>query len=343
MEPMSSEPIGDGDHDVDDALVLTGVEAFCGIYTDESRHPEPVEFDAVVVSLTGDDETSTDRTYRFIVPIEGWPDVARVIGQAVRSFEMGRAMANARVLERIEEDLLMGADDGSEGIQLAFDDFAALPVAHPAGADSRSDDDRDENDSAGDEGDGPDDEYDERFEWASYDDVDLDSDDDEDDAFSLPPDEAELAWERLAGDLTAVLGALEPGCGLTLLAPAQRFVHMVVFHAGAQVETVSNQLLDDAYRLSLDDLDLLESVGWQGPTAFVDEVDDDFDGCLNHHVRLPTDWDREAAARLLITTLRTVHDVYEPSQLRYRSFNLDSQILVPTLGLSRHIRPEEER
>lgn len=139
-----------------------------------------------------------------------------------------------------------------------------------------------------------------------------------------------------------MLAALEPGCGLTLLAPAQRFVHLVVFHAGAQVETVSNQLLDEAYRLPLDDLDLLDSVGWRGPTLFLDEVDDDeSDGCLNHHVRLPADWDREAAARLLVTTLRTVHDVYEPAQLRYRSFNLDGQILVPTLGLARLVRPEE--
>jgi hypothetical protein len=278
-----------------------------------------VEFDAVILRVTGDDVDDREQSQRFVIPVERWTDIHRLVSHAIRSFEMGKAFAAARNLDALASDLV--SDDPGEGVRSALDGFTG---------DDASGDDAWVNEGWVDEG------------WMDEGWVDGLDEDDEDapgeDDTGLGPDEIELAWDHFTTRLAEVLGVLEPRFFLVLSGPARRFVQVVVSPDGARIETVSNQFLDPADHMTFADLDLLAEVGWQPPTRFRDD-ERRHRGCPNHHITLPPGWDPHGTARLLVETLRHVHAVHLPDDLSYmaRAPGPAGTVLLPTLGIRRDV------
>lgn len=172
---------------------------------------------------------------------------------------------------------------------------------------------------------------------SSDDDGDDDGDDDEVDVHLTEADrELDAKWWQLAGALAAVVEILESGEFLILVAPGNRFVQVVVEDAGARLETVSNQYLPPEYQLDFEVLDALEEEGWSRPTHFSPGDPVPETGSPNHFRDLAEDWDPQEVAALMVDTLRLVHDVGSPDELRYKAGSVEgTSILLPSLGLGR--------
>lgn len=316
MDEMSSEPLSETDHDVDDSFAVTHVDAFCGEYTATHEGVGDVGFDAVVLTITGDDSSGVAHDHRFVIPIERWSDVNRLVVHAIRSFEMGKAFEAARDLDALTDELLT-PDDAGLGILQALEEFAGGTGLNP-GDHGRQDDAVEPSDG---------------FDDAEDDDVDAPGEDDT----GPDPAEVELAWHHLTTNLAGVLEVLEPGHFLVLSGPGNRFVQIAVGREDTRLETVANQFLAPDDRMSFDDLDLLAEVGWEPPAYFRDDERHPDDASPNHHIELPAQWRPHGTSLLMVKTLRHIHRVHSPRDLSYRAFGgrSDNLILLPTLGLLR--------
>jgi hypothetical protein len=149
-------------------------------------------------------------------------------------------------------------------------------------------------------------------------------------------EERERRWARFSGQLRCAIATLDPDEFIVLSTPLGRFVQVMAQDGEIRVETVSNQYLPEAWRLPIEDLDLLEELGWEAPTHTIDEDDRHREGSPNHWMDLDEDTPSDLIANILVSTLRQVHGVTEPEDLTYVAAHTDGRrIVIPTLGLSR--------
>ena len=143
-------------------------------------------------------------------------------------------------------------------------------------------------------------------------------------------------WEQLCCDLIEVIEVLEPGQFLILSASGNRFVQIFVDEDDARVETVSNQFLAPAHRLSFEVLDLMEDLGWSRPTHYASADPLPEGASPNHFMELEDGWDAEEVAPLMTNTLRYIHRIHEPADVGYVAGSVDGDtLLFPLLGLRR--------
>lgn len=329
MGPMTFEPTGGGDAHDGRAWLLTGVDAD---FWEPALGGGHTEVDSVVVTLSGDDAQGNRRSQRFVVPTGSWDEVSRYVRRVIRSQEMGRALRAAGLLDSVDEPEVIDEDPWAE-----FEDaerFERPPTdehSHLVGSDDAEPEGFDDADWV-------------RY-WVAgaidpeYDDYDEDEDDEDapgedDEGFTAA--EMDEAWAEFGPRLASVLEVLEPGHVLVLSAPSRRFVQLVVERGGARIETVGNQFLHPINQMTMDDLEVLAESGWNPPTHFADQ-DIPHGGSPNHHRQLAADWSRPATAELMVSVLRTLHQVEMPSDLVYRALAMgQGQILLPTLGVPRH-------
>jgi hypothetical protein len=149
-------------------------------------------------------------------------------------------------------------------------------------------------------------------------------------------EERERRWARFSGQLRCAIAVLDPEEFIVLSTPLGRFVQVMVQDHEIRVETVSNQFLPERWRLPIEDLDLLEALGWEAPTHTMEEDSRRREGSPNHWMDLDEDTPADMIANILVTTLRDVHGASEPEDLTYLASDTEGRrIFLPTLGLSR--------
>jgi hypothetical protein len=149
-------------------------------------------------------------------------------------------------------------------------------------------------------------------------------------------EERERRWARFSGQLRCSIAVLDPDEFIVLSTPLGRFVQVMAQDHEIRVETVSNQFLPEPWRLPVEDLDLLEDLGWEAPTHPMEEDSRHHEGSPNHWMDLDETTPADMIANILVRTLREVHGASEPEDLTYLAADTEGhRIFLPTLGLSR--------
>ncbi len=104
---------------------------------------------------------------------------------------------------------------------------------------------------------------------------------------------------------------------------------------GMRAETVCNNDLEAAERLTTEEIALLGVLGWDDPTSGPSLTpDNDPDGSPNYFLEWAPPADYAEIAALAVRTLLEVHDVAHPGWLEYKAFDAEGiNILLPELGL----------
>jgi hypothetical protein len=124
-----------------------------------------------------------------------------------------------------------------------------------------------------------------------------------------------ISWEELTGQLAERLPRLEVDDVVILVAPGNRYTQLVQLKDKLALDAVSNSFLPPEGQLTADQERQLESKGWQPPEGAFRQL-------WWHEV---TKWplhSRDAAvvAELMVSTLRDVHGVADPSEIEVRAF-----------------------
>lgn len=129
--------------------------------------------------------------------------------------------------------------------------------------------------------------------------------------------DVEQAWVDLLADLGAALDDLSTGQRFSLVSRRQPIfmTAMRVDERRLRVEAVSNGHLLPADRLEMEALDLLEYLGWNSPTHFVDQDEVPDGGSTNHFTDFVDGWLGSAIASIIVRTLRGVYEVRDPDDL----------------------------
>lgn len=137
-------------------------------------------------------------------------------------------------------------------------------------------------------------------------------------------------WERLAEALAGDLTRLGDG-DTVALSVGPRYVQLLQLPTKLVAETVANDVLPPAERLSTEDLRRIAALGWPSP------------GDPRDNWRVELGWpvhsrDSRRLADLLVRTLAEVHLAPSPEALEYTAFNTltGEPVTVPALaGLRR--------
>jgi hypothetical protein len=123
------------------------------------------------------------------------------------------------------------------------------------------------------------------------------------------------SWEELTGQLADRLPRLEVDDVVILVAPGNRYTELVQLQDGIALDAVSNTFLPPDGQLAGEQERELENKGWLAPSG---------PGRRNwwHEVRKWPLHSRDAAriAELMVSTLRDVYGVADPSDIEVRSF-----------------------
>ena len=153
-----------------------------------------------------------------------------------------------------------------------------------------------------------------------------------------PVEMPSATWNAYMHGLADVLSRMQMDGYLILeIAFSKRYVQFAAQGAiGMRVETTSNQYLEKQGQLSLEQIGMLDSLGWHAPTGTPAQStpENDPEGSSNFFCDFKSPVAFDLVASLAVRTLVEVLEVPQPTFLEYEAFDADgAHLLFAELGL----------
>lgn len=145
-----------------------------------------------------------------------------------------------------------------------------------------------------------------------------------------------LDWKRFTKELVVTLNCLEENEYLIIaIKNLNGFVQFAAQGAsGMRIEATSNDYLSEDKQLDEKSQRLMLELGWQMPTHWPEEDDNEPEGSPNYYLDVAPPVPLAHMAELAVKTLRYVFDVQHPDALRYDAFTESGEPLkFPNLGI----------